>query len=143
MPQSLTSLYYHIVFSTKERRPLITPDLQPRLYDYIGGAMLGIGGSADYLHICTTIYKDMTVVKAIQTIKGTSSKWVHDTFPATHAFSWQAGYSIFSVSRRETRRILEYIAGQAAHHRVKSFQEELLAIFEEEGIAYDERYLWE
>ncbi len=85
----------------------------------------------------------MSIAKAMQLLKGGSCKWVHETFPDQWFFGWQEKYGGFSVSASQLETITEYIKGQAEHHRCKTFQEELLALLQRHGIAYDERYLWE
>lgn len=104
MPHSYTSCLVHCVFSTKERRGTITPDLQERLHPYIGGIArsndmraLAVGGTADHVHLLLSVPATQSIAKAIQLIKGGSSKWVHDTFPARPDFEWQEGYGAFSI----------------------------------------------
>ncbi|MHB9132651.1 MAG: IS200/IS605 family transposase [Armatimonadota bacterium] len=106
MPQSYTSLQYHIVFSTKDRLPLITPDYRQRLYDYIGGIiraekgiLLAANGTADHTHLAAAFHQDYAVSQMLRIIKSRSSGWIHDTFPELQHFAWQAGYGAFSLSQ--------------------------------------------
>jgi putative transposase len=150
MSHSFVSGLFHCVFSTKGRRQLITPDLQDRLWPYMGGiarengmTALSIGGIDDHVHVLLAISSTISVSKAIQVIKGGSSRWVHDTFPKHQYFSWQEGYGAFSIGVSQVERTVTYIQSQAEHHHKKSFQEEFLTILKTHGIPYDERYLWD
>jgi len=149
MAGSFASLYYHLVFSTKDRRRLITPDIAPRIYEYIGGiirAKLGvsmlIGGMPDHTHILTSLDKTIAVADALRDIKSNSTSWIRETFPAFAKFSWQEGYGAFTVSPGELDQVKAYIAGQEAHHRTVTFQEEFLEFLHRYQIPYDERYIW-
>jgi len=137
------------VFSTKERRKSITPDLQERLWPYLGGIArehkmraLAIGGIADHVHLLLSLPATLAVAKAIQLIKGGSSKWVHDSFPAHAAFAWQEGYGAFSIGISQIEVTTAYIDTQAEHHRQQTFEEEFLAFLKKHGIEYDPRYVW-
>ena len=147
---SYVSSYYHCVFSTKERRPLITPGLQERLWPYLGGIArqnemkaIEIGGVADHVHILLSLPSTLSIAKAMQLIKGGSSKWVHENFPEHRLFGWQVKYGAFGVSVSLLDKTIQYIQTQSEDHRKMTFQEEFLALLKKHGIAYDERYLWE
>jgi putative transposase len=147
---SYISNYHHCVFSTKERRPLITPTLRDRLWPFLGGIArqhkmkaIEIGGVADHVHILLSLPATMPIAKAMQLIKGGSSKWVHETFPEHRNFEWQEKYGSFGVSVSQLDKIIEYIKGQERHHRKLTFQEEFLALLKKHRIEYDERYLWD
>ena len=149
MANTFTSLHYHLIFSTKNRHPWIAVDIQQRLWEYLGGIArdndmkaLQVGGIEDHVHILLGAPPTMTVSKAVQLLKGGSSKWMHDNFPALAAFAWQDGYGAFSVSRSQAPEVVEYIANQREHHRVLTFQEEFLALLEKHSMTYDERYIW-
>src|SRR5437868_3437799 len=142
---SYVSSYHHCVFSTKERRPLITPGLQERLWPYLGGiarehkmTAVEIGGVADHVHMLLSLPSSMPIAKALQLIKGGSSKWVHDTFPEHRLFGWQVKYGSFSVSVSQLDKIIEYIRNQAEHHKKVSFKEEFIALLRKHRIQYDE-----
>jgi REP element-mobilizing transposase RayT len=148
-PMSLVSSYFHCVFSTKERRPLITPELRERLWPFLGGIArqnkmkaIEVGGVADHVHILLSLPATMPVAKAMQLIKGGSSKWIHETFPDQRAFAWQEEYGAFSVSVSQLDKTIEYVRGQEAHHRKLTFQEEFLVLLKKHRVEYDERYLW-
>lgn len=147
---SYVSSYYHCVFSTKERRPLITPALAERLWPFLGGIArnnkmkaIEIGGVADHVHLLISLPPTLAIAKAMQLIKGGSSKWVHETFLEHRLFAWQEKYGAFSVSVSQLDNIIAYIKGQEKHHKRMSFKEEFLALLKKHSIEYDERYLWE
>ncbi|HOC54309.1 MAG TPA: IS200/IS605 family transposase [Verrucomicrobiota bacterium] len=147
---SYISSYFHCVFSTKERRPLIPPQLQERLWPYLGGiarqngmTAIEIGGVVDHVHVLLALPSTLSLAKAMQLIKGGSSKWVHETFAEHWLFGWQVKYGAFSVSYSQLDKTRRYIQTQAEHHRKLTFQEEFLALLRRHRIAYDERYLWE
>ena len=148
MPQPYTSLNYHIVFSTKNREPWITADLQPRLYEYLGGilraegsALLAAGGTVDHVHLLVSLSKEIAVADALRVIKTNSSKWIHETFPSLSGFAWQVGYGAFSVSCSNLDSVKRYLANQAEHHRTQTFQEEFHALLRRYRIEFDERHL--
>src|SRR5881296_1540105 len=128
---SYVSSYFHCVFSTKERQPRIPPPLRDRLWPFLGGIArqngmkaIEIGGVEDHVHILLSLPSAISIAKALQLIKGGSSKWVHDTFPEQSLFAWQVKYASFSVSVSQLDKIVEYIKRQAEHHRKMTFKEE-------------------
>jgi REP element-mobilizing transposase RayT len=146
---SYISSYFHCVFSTKERRPLITPELRERLWPFLGGIArqnqikaIEIGGVEDHAHLLLSLPATMAAAKAMQLIKGGSSKWIHETFPEQHEFAWQEEYGAFSVSVSQLDKTIAYIKGQPEHHRKMTFQEEFLALLKKHRVEYDDRYLW-
>ena len=146
---SCVSSYFHCVFSTKERRPLITPALRDRLWPFLGGIArqnkmkaIEIGGVEDHVHILLSLPSTTAISKALQLMKGGSSKWIHETFPEHRLFRWQEEYGAFSVSVSQLDKTIEYIKGQDEHHRRMTFQEEFRALLKKHRIEYDERYLW-
>jgi putative transposase len=147
---SYVSSYHHCVFSTKERRALITPALAGRLWPFLGGIArqnkmkaVEVGGVEDHVHILLSLPTTMSIAKGLQLIKGGSSKWVHETFPEHRLFAWQEEYGAFSVSESRVDSIIEYIKSQAQHHRKMTFQEEFVALLKKHRIEYEERYLWD
>ena len=147
---SYVSSYFHCVFGTKERRPQITPELRERLWPFLGGIArqnqikaLEVGGVEDHVHLRLSLPPTVSIAKAMQLLKGGSSKWVHETFPEHRLFRWQEKYGAFSVSVSQLDKALEYIKGQAEHHRKMTFQEEFVALLKKHRMAYDERYLWD
>lgn len=149
MPHSYVSNLVHCVFSTKERFPFIDQELESRLWPYTGGIAgesgmkaLAIGGTSDHLHTLLSLPATMSVAKAVQLLKGGSSKWVHDMSPGYGKFAWQEGYGAFSVSASQKDKTMAYIRGQKEHHRKKTFQEEFLEFLNKHGVEYDARYVF-
>lgn len=149
MSHSYVSNLMHCTFSTKERYPFIEPGLESDLWPYVGGIAranrmkaLAIGGTVDHLHALLSLPSMMSFAKAVQLIKGGSSKWVHEKFPRFKKFEWQEGYGAFSVSTSQAQKTIAYIEDQKEHHRRKSFQEEFRALLDKHGIEYDSRYLF-
>ena len=150
MPSSYTNLLYHIVFSTKERRPLITPTLKVELYPYIGGIirnergiLLEIGGMPDHVHLVTKFRADTSVADMLRLTKTNSSGWANERRDLCDGFAWQKGYAAFSVSESQLPAVRQYVRNQEEHHRTISFKEEFVALLKKHGIDYDERYLWD
>jgi REP element-mobilizing transposase RayT len=139
---SLSSLHVHLVFGTKHRKPMITPDLQPRLHAYLGGIArelngkaIIVNGTADHVHMLVTIPAKLSVSDAARVLKTNSSKW------AGPDFGWQAGYAAFSFSTSNMPCVVAYIRDQDEHHRTRSFEDELVALLKKHGVAYDPAYL--
>lgn len=139
----------HCIFSTKERFPFIDANLERRLWPYIGGIArenklraLAIGGTANHLHTLLSLPATMDIAKAVQLIKGGSSKWVHDQFREHRKFAWQEDYGAFSVSASQVDKTIAYINGQKEHHRKPTFQEEFIEFLDKHGVEYDRRYVF-
>jgi len=139
----------HCVFSTKERVPLITSALETRLWPYVGGIarenkmkLIVIGGTADHAHALLSLPSTMSFAKAVQLIKGGSSKWIHDTFDEHRKFAWQEGYGAFSVSSSQVERTIAYIRRQKEHHRRRSFEDEFIQLLDKHAIEYNRRYIF-
>jgi REP element-mobilizing transposase RayT len=149
MPHSYCLCLIHLVFSTKERRRLLTPEIRERLLPYLGGIArengikaIAVGGVEDHVHLLLDLPSTMSVAKAAQLLKGGSSKWIHETFPALREFAWQEGYGAFSPGISGVKNTVEYINGQTQHHRTKTFEEEFSAFLNRHGIEYDPRYVF-
>lgn len=145
---SYISSYFQCIFSTKERC-FITPEPRERLWPFLGGIArqnkmkaIEIGGVEDHVHILLSLPSTMAISKALQLIKGGSSKWIHETFPEHRLFTWQEEYGAFSVSVSQLDKTIEYLKGQEEHHCRMTFQEEFLTLLKKHRIEYDERYLW-
>jgi REP element-mobilizing transposase RayT len=148
MATTFANLLFHIVFSTKDRRPAITADIRESLYEYMGGILRGeggilleIGGVSDHVHLLIKLKTDVALAEAIKKVKGKSSKWLNEKPGAIDRFEWQAGYGAFSVSASLVEKVRTYIRNQDEHHRRLSFKDELISLLERHGIEYDERYL--
>jgi REP element-mobilizing transposase RayT len=149
VPHSYTQLLYHLVFSTKKRRPLITSEVAPHLYAYLGGAIndeggqvLLINGTADHTHIFARLRQDKSVANVLRAIKANSSGWMHREYPQLD-FAWQEGYGAFSVSQSQSERLKKYIQNQEKHHRKMTFEEEFIALLEAHGVVYKKAYVFD
>lgn len=145
---TFTSCHLHCVWSTKDRRPLITPTLQQRLWPYLGGiarankmTAIEIGGMEDHVHVLLMLPSTLSISKAIQLLKGNSSKWVHETFPEHRTFEWQEGYGAFSIGVSGIASTVDYIKRQDEHHRQRSFKEELVEFLKKHNQSYDDTML--
>jgi REP element-mobilizing transposase RayT len=149
MANTFTCLHYHVIFSTKNREPWISRDIEERLWKFLGGIARGngmkalqIGGMPDHVHLALALPPTQTVSKALQLLKGGSSKWIKDAFPNLRGFAWQDGYAAFGVSKSNLPEVIAYIQNQREHHRIKSFHEEFVSFLQRHQIEFDERYLW-
>ena len=141
------SLHYHIVFSTKQRTKFIHRRWEARLHEYLGGIVNGLGGYSqnvggieDHIHLLVGLKPSHCIADFIRELKKSSSKWIHDEI-GQDKFAWQEGYAAFSISANVRDKVKNYITNQREHHRVKSYREELIGMFDKAGIAYDPRYL--
>jgi len=145
---SFIGIRYHAVFSTKERRPWLAPDMRPRLCEYMAGIVrnhqghpLLINGPEDHVHLVLSIPVTTAVADFMRELKSISSGWVHQTFPELRAFAWQDGYAIFSVSSSVLPKVLEYVQNQEEHHKKVSFRDELIWLLKNHGVEFDEKYI--
>ncbi len=145
---TFTNSLFHCAWSTKGRQPVLTPEIQARLWPYIGGIArankmnaLAVGGFTDHVHVLISLPATISLSKTLQLLKGNSSKWLHEEFKDLWSFSWQEGYGAFSIGISGVEDTKKYIASQAEHHRQKTFVEELKTFLEKHGHAYDERDL--
>jgi len=149
MGGSFAKLYYHLVFSTKDRLPLLTPDIAPRIHEYLGGLMREIGGSSiitggaeDHVHILGEIAKTLAVADALRKVKSGSSKWIKEAFPSLQHFAWQEGYGAFTISESGIKRVKGYILQQPKRHQEVTFQDEFRDFLRRHGIEFDENLIW-
>lgn len=150
MPGTYSQLLFHIVFSTKNREPLIFPEVAERLYPFIGGiiraedgALLAIGGIEDHVHLYLRWRTDAALADLMRTIKSRATKWIHENFEDLSEFSWQEGYAAFSVSKSQEAAVKNYIARQAEHHGREDFKTELLRMLKLHEVEFDEKYVFE
>jgi putative transposase len=148
MSRTFTNLLTHLVFSTKDREPMIVPELKPELYAYLGGLArelkgksYGLNGTSDHVHLLISLPPVVSISDALRFIKSNSSGWVHDKWPR-RSFAWQLGYGAFSVSKSNVPEVLSYIRNQETHHRKVTFKEEFVDFLVKHEIEYDERYIW-
>lgn len=149
MGQSLVKNYLHIVFSTKNRKPLIDEDIENELYSYLAGICnklecypIKVGGHTNHVHVLCNLSKKMALVKLMEELKSHSSKWIKTKGDKYSNFYWQDGYGAFSVNPREVEVVVKYIENQKELHRKKSFQEEFVAFLEKYNVEFDEKYVW-
>ncbi|MFH1320490.1 MAG: IS200/IS605 family transposase [Bacteroidota bacterium] len=145
-----TNLTYHLVFSTKYRKDLITPQLEPELYKYIGGIIknkggvqLEIGGISNHVHILAVIPPVIAVADMLRFIKSNSSKWVNQQPWYKKKFRWQIKYGAFTVSESQIPSVRRYIQDQKEHHRKLIYTDEYIQLLEKHSIIYDVKYLWD
>ena len=148
MPQSLHVLSAHIIFSTKERRPWLTPNVRERVWAYqsrilqnLGCNSITVGGVADHVHLCN-LTKKFPTAKVLEILKKDSSKFAKTLDSSLRDFHWQDGYGLFSVSPSHVEPVRKYILDQKEHHKEETFQEEYLEFLTRNGVTYDERNLW-
>lgn len=150
MPQSLAKVFIHLIFSTKERRPLIHDEVRPELHRYLGGilrecdsTLIEAGSVEDHIHLLFDLSRKVSISDTVEAVKSGSSKWIKKKGPGSAAFQWQAGYGAFSVSQSHVTTVQEYILGQKEHHLKKTFQDEFRSFLKKYNIPYDERYVWD
>lgn len=150
MPQSLSRLLAHLIFSTKHREPWITPAIRNDLHSYLGGVLkhidcipIRVGGVADHVHLFFGMPRTLSTAQIVEKVKVASSKWIKEKGPEFSAFHWQNGYGIFSVSQSEADTVERYVTHQDDHHRTITFQEEYRRFLERHRVDYDERYVWD
>jgi REP element-mobilizing transposase RayT len=148
MPQTLSFNLVHVVFSTKQRAPLINADIGASLHAYLAGAArkldcecFRVGGVGDHVHLAIRLATTRTAARVVSEIKTGSSAWMKEK--GVREFAWQRGYALFSVSPADVGALLRYIDAQEAHHRKRDFRDEMRAFFEKYHIAFDERYVWD
>ena len=149
MPQSLSKILVHLIFSTKHRDPLIGLEIRPRLYAYIIGILdnlkspsLQTGGVADHVHILCALGRTISQAELLEEVKKSSSKWMKAD-GGVPGFSWQAGYGAFSIGESQADTVIQYIRNQEEHHRTVTFQEEFRKFLGRYKVVYDERYMWD
>ena len=150
MGQSLVKNYVHLIFSTKQREPLIYPPYEDELHTYLGGicnslecSPIRVGGHTDHIHILCALSKKIALVKLMEEVKANSSKWMKTKDKSLEHFYWQNGYGAFSVNPTEVDAVVAYIANQQEHHSKKTFQDEYRAFLKKYTVEYDERYVWD
>jgi REP element-mobilizing transposase RayT len=150
MGQSLVQNYLHIVFSTKNRMPLITDNVEDDLHAYLGGICNNLdcypiktGGYTDHVHLLCLLSKKIALVKLLEELKSHSSKWMKLKGEEFSNFYWQDGYGAFSVNPTEVETVVKYISNQKEHHAKKTFQDEYRAFLKKYRVEYDERYVWD
>jgi len=150
MPQSLSNVLIHLIWSTKDRRPWLLADLRTKTHAFLAGTVrqcgceaFRVGGVADHVHLATRLSRTQSVADLVKEVKTASSKWLKSEGTKFSEFSWQQGYGAFSIGMSQKDALLQYIDEQEEHHRSQSFQDEYRQFLEKYAIEYDERYVWD
>jgi len=151
MPQSLSVVYLHLVFSTKDRRPFFRDNTtRESLHAYLGAVAkeldcvpIQVGGVEDHIHLLARFGRKITQAEWVKELKRVSNLWLKEQGPEFADFEWQAGYAIFSVSHSNLDAVRQYVTAQEEHHQKMSFQDELRAMLKKHELTWDEKYLWE
>ena len=150
MPQSLSAVFVHMVFSTKDHEPILGETFRSNLHAYIATVARNldcecyrVGGVADHIHLLIRLSRTITLASLVEKLKTSSSKWIKTQAFALTGFSWQRGYGVFSISPADLDDLYHYIDSQNEHHRIHSFQEEYRTFLAKYQIEYDERYVWD
>ncbi|HKI00702.1 MAG TPA: IS200/IS605 family transposase [Thermoanaerobaculia bacterium] len=150
MPQSLSRILVHLIFSTKNRLPFLVPEIRTELHPYLstvlsdnGCPSLQVGGVEDHVHLLFGLSRTLTVAQVVETVKTSSSKWLKTKGSALGSFYWQVGYGAFSVSQSDADAVVRYIQDQERHHRNTTFQDEYRKFLHRYQVPYDENYVWD
>ena len=150
MPQSLSRVIVHLIFSTKDRHPWLGPDARPRMHACLaticrdlGGEAHRVGGMADHVHVVTTLPRTISQAELVEKVKTSSSAWIKTLGNTYAGFHWQRGYGAFSVSASQLEEVVRYVENQHEHHRTRTFQEEFREVLRKHNLPFDERYVWE
>ncbi|MGJ8698110.1 MAG: IS200/IS605 family transposase [Verrucomicrobiaceae bacterium] len=150
MPQSLSNVTIHLVFSTKDREPFINHEIRDSFHAYLakivrdtGSECFRVGGVSDHVHLAIRLARPVSQSELIEKLKTTSSKWIKTQGVPYTKFSWQRGYGVFSISRGHLEALVSYIGNQEEHHRTISFQDEFRKLLQKNQTEFDERYLWD
>ena len=151
MPQSLSQIYVHLVFSTKQRNTFLKDEtITSQLYAYLAGICqkrncftIIIGGDTDHVHLLFALSRQKNVADLVRELKTSSAIWVKQNQPPLSDFQWQSGYGAFSVSQSQLEKVKNYIALQKEHHKQMSFQEEFRRLLKSHNVEFDEKYVWD
>lgn len=150
MPQSLSNILIHLIWSTKDRHPWLEPGIREKTHAFLAGAVrqcgceaYRVGGVADHIHLAVRLSRTLSVADLVKEIKTASSKWLKEHASGFDDFYWQQGYGAFSVGMSQKESLLSYIDTQEEHHRTRDFQDEYREFLQKYGIDYDERYVWD
>lgn len=149
MANTYSQLFYHVVFSTKNRENHIHQNIETRVWAYLGGiarkhklTALQIGGIENHIHALIIAPPIAAPSQIAQWLKGDSSKWIHEEFPELRNFAWQDGYGVFSVSKSNVPKVIEYIKNQREHHLKQNLEDEYVDLLKRHEVEYDEKYLF-
>ncbi len=149
MPQSLSNILIHLVFSTKNRMLWLPDEWRDDLHGYLGGTvrkmgseLLAVNSVEDHVHLLFPLPRTITVADLVKGMKQSSTQWIREK-QGSKAFHWQTGYAAFSISAGHHDAVIQYIGNQREHHQKTTFQDEYRRLLKKCGISYDERYLWD
>ena len=150
MPQSLSAILIHLIFSTKNRERLITEAIEKELHPYMAkifhelkSPTLTIGGTDDHVHILFSLARTIEIATLLEKVKAKSSRWIKTKGEEFKDFHWQRGYGAFSIGQSQVATVKQYIARQRIHHQRITFQDEYRKFLKSYRIDYDERYVWD
>jgi putative transposase len=150
MPQSLSYVLLHVIFSTKERQRFLKPEIRPAVHGYLatvarnlGCEAYRVGGVSDHVHLAIRLSRTITIADLVKELKTSSSQSIKEQWPALANFSWQRGYGVFSVAPRDKDALCKYIDDQEVHHEKISFEDEFRKFLNQYGIEFDEAYVWD
>jgi REP element-mobilizing transposase RayT len=150
VPQSLSYVLVHLVFSTKDRRPLLKDGIRGEMHAYLASVLNGsenicvrVGGVADHVHIALFLARTESISRVVERLKVSSSKWIKQKGPEFARFGWQRGYAVFSVGLSDRPALVRYIDAQDTHHKKRDFKAEMRAMFSKYDVAFDERFVWD
>jgi len=150
MPESVSLVIVHVIFTTKDRHPFIVSDMRPRLHAYLatvarnaGCEAYRVGGMAEHIHLALRLSRTITIADLVETLKTSSSKWVKTQSQSLVGFSWQRGYGCFSVGPMHLEALIRYIERQEEHHKKWTFEEEYRRFLNKYGLEYNEAYVWD
>jgi REP element-mobilizing transposase RayT len=149
MPQSLSYVLVHLIFSTKGRKPFLGDAIRSEMHAYLASVIgsenvcVRVGGVSDQVHVALYISRTETMAKLVERLKVSSSKWIKTKGPEFAKFGWQRGYAAFSVGLSDRAALVRYIDAQPTHHQRRDFQAEMRAMFAKYGVAFDERFVWD
>jgi REP element-mobilizing transposase RayT len=150
MPQSLSQVLVHLVFSTKDRKKFLDAAIRPRMHAYLATVCRDndceayrVGGTEDHVHLAVRLGRTVSQAELIEIIKKTSSAWIKEQGDVYREFYWQRGYGAFSIGFSQLDALIHYIDNQEAHHRTKTFQEEYREMLNKYNLEFDEKYVWD
>ena len=150
MAQSLSAVLVHVVFSTRDRRPLLDETTRPMVHAYLSSTInssehicVRVGGVADHVHVALFLSRVESMARVVERLKVSSSKWIKTRDPRFARFAWQRGYAVFSVGLADRAALMRYIDDQTRHHARRDYQGEMRAMFAKYGVAFDERLVWD
>ena len=151
MPQSLSKILIHTIFSTKNRKPYLRDtEFRRQLHSYLAGTAkslgcqpIRIGGVSDHVHLLTSLSRPLSIAEFVKEIKRVSTGWIQQRRQTYRNFRWQSGYAAFSVSESKVAEVVRYIDKQEEHHRTVTFQQEFRELLRRHGVEFNERFVWD